>query len=140
MPVPCFLLFFISEILLRKYSRNQTKSITPSIKYRGDHGVQRAPGADPLGAHTTLGRGLGWAHTELWRGGPPWPATPPLRAYIPRVVKTLVRSQIFHEKFRRGRHRQSQIRGVLKLFPAPWQRGDHHRRLLHRHACLRSDA
>ena len=52
-----------------------------------------------------------------------------------RVMKTLGRSPIFHEKFRRGRHLQSHIGGVLKLFPAPCRRGDHHRRLLHCHAC-----
>ena len=47
MPVPCFLLFFVSEILERKYPRNRTKSITPSIKDRGDPGVWMAPGGHP---------------------------------------------------------------------------------------------
>jgi len=139
-PVPCFLLFLVSENLLRKYSRNWTKQKTSSIISRGDHGVQRGVGADPPGGHATLGRGPGWARAPLWRGGPPRPPTPPLRLYILRDAKTLLRSIIFHEKFRRGRHRQSQIGGVLKLFPAPCRRGDHHRRALHHHACLRGDA
>ena len=107
-----------------------------SKRSRSPKGARRRP----PGALATLGRDPGGARAELWRGGPTWPPTPPLRPYIPRFAKTLVRSPIFHEKFRRGRHRQSQIRGVLKLFPAPCRRGDHHRRLLHRHACLRSDA
>ena len=63
-----------------------------------------------------------------------------LRLYIPLDAKTLIRKTIFHEKFRRGRHRQSQIGGVLTFFPAPCRRGNHHRGLLHHHACLRSDA
>ena len=62
--VPYFMLFFVSEILVRKYSRNQTKSITPSIKDGRDHGVERAPGGDPPGARA-----------ELWRGGPTRPPT-----------------------------------------------------------------
>ena len=65
-------------------------------------------------------------------GAYPSPISPPRR-------KNLIRRQKIHEKFRPGRHRQSQIGGVLTLFPAPYQRGDHHRRPLHRHACLRSD-
>ena len=31
-------------------------------------------------------------------------------------------------------------RGSSNVLPAPCQRGNHHRRLLHHHACLRSDA
>ena len=54
--------------------------------------------------------------------------------------KTLDTRSLFHEKFRRGRHRQSQIGGVLTFFPAPCRRGNHRRGLLHHHACLRSDA
>ena len=44
--------------------------------------------------------------------------------------KTLIRKTIFHEKFRRGCHRQSQIGGVLTFFSAPCRRGNHHRRPL----------
>ena len=92
------------------------------------------------GAHTPWGRGLGWGRAQLGCGGPGWAPAPILRLYIPLDAKTLIKKTIFHEKFRRGRHRQSQIGGVLKLFPAPRRRGDHHRRALHHHACLRSDA
>ena len=94
----------------------------------------------PWGSHATRGRDPDGNRAELWRRGPTWPPTPPLRLYIPRVVKTLGGSPIFHEKFRRSRHRHSQIRGVLTFFPAPCRRGNHHRRLLHHHACLRSAA
>ena len=140
MPVPCFLLFLVSEYLLRKYSRNWTKQIASSIIIRGGHGVQRGGGADPPGYHATLGRGLGWARTPLWCGRLPRLLTPPLRLYNLPEDTTLEKNIIFHEKSRGGRCSQSQIGGVLKLFPAPCRRGDHHRRALHHHACLRSDA
>ena len=91
---------------------------------------------EPPGPHATLGRGLGWGRAGLWRGGPTRPPVPIFRLYIPLDAKILIKRLIFHEKFRHGRHRQSQIGGVLKLFPAPCRRGDHHRRPLHRHACL----
>ena len=40
-PVPCFLLFCISEKLYRKYSRNWTKQKLKSIFYRNEDRVQR---------------------------------------------------------------------------------------------------
>ena len=139
MPVLCFLLFFISEILDRKYPRNRTKSITPSIKDRGDHGVRRGPGGLPRGPrHRRARPRWGPRRAMAW-----WPHLAPDVPLLPIKSpshENLNRSLIFHEKFRPGRHRQSQIGGVLKLFPAPCRRGDHHRRPLHRNACLRSDA
>ena len=98
------------------------------------------PRGEVPGAHTPLGRGLGWGRTQLGCGGPGWAPTPIHRLYNPLDAKTLIRKIIFHGKFRRGRHRQSQIGGVLTFFPAPCRRGNHHRGLLHHHACLRSDA
>ena len=59
------------------------------------------------GSHAIGGRDPGGTHAELWRGGPTWPLMPPLRLYIPRVVKTLKGEPMFHEKFRCGRHLQS---------------------------------
>ena len=74
---------------------------------------RRAPGGEAPGAHTPLGRGLGWGHAQLGCGGTGWPPMPILRLYNPLDVKTLIRKKRIHEKFRRGRHRQSQIGGVL---------------------------
>ena len=117
---------------------DETKDIVNNItrRSRSPKGSRSRPTRGPR--HTRARPRVG--SRPLWRGGPPRPPTPPLRLYILRDAKTLLRSIIFHEKFRRGRHRQSQIGGVLKLFPAPCRRGDHHRRALHHHACLRSDA
>ena len=101
---------------------------------------RRAPGGEAPGGHTPLGRDLGWGRAQLGCGAPGWPPAPILRLYIPPDAKTLIQKIIFHEKFRRGRHRQSQIGGVLTFFPAPCRRRNHHWGLLHHHACLRSDA
>ena len=73
---------------------------------------QRPPRGEALGAHTPLGRGLGWGRAQLGCGGPSWPPMPILRLYNPLDAKTLIRKIIFHEKFCRGRHHQSQIGGV----------------------------
>ena len=52
-----------------------------------------------------------------WGG---WPPVPILHLYIPLDAKTLIKKKtIFHEKFRRGRHRQSQIGGVLTFSRHP---------------------
>ena len=51
-----------------------------------------------------------WPH--LAPGAHPSPISPP-------DVKTLIGRKISHEKFRRGRHRQSQIGGVLTFSRHP---------------------
>ena len=140
MPVPCFLLFLVSEISTRKISSKSGEIFSPehitsgSFRKTEDH-LGEAPRA-----HTPLGRGLGWGRAQLGCGGPGWPPTPILHLYNPLDAKTLIRKIICHEKFHRGRHRQTQIGGVLTFFPAPCRRGNHHRWLLRHHACLRSDA
>ena len=141
MPVPYFLLFFVSENPTQKISSKSGEIFSPkhitsgSFRKTEDH-----LGGEPPGAHTLGGRGPRWGRAGVGCGGPSWPPVPILRLYIPLDAKTLIQKTIFHEKFRRGRHHQSQIGGVMKLFPAPCRRGNHHRGLLHHHACLRSDA
>ena len=132
--------FWFQKILHGKYRQNWGKSFPPNIK---DREVSRSPkttwGGAPRGPHA-MGARPGWGRAQLGCGAPGWPPTPILHLYILPDTKTLKRKTIFHEKFRRGRHRQSQIGGVLTFFPAPCRRGNHHRGLLHHHACLRSDA
>ena len=140
MSVPCFLLFLVSENPTRKISSKSGEIFSSVNKRSGSFRSPKTTWGEPPGAHTPWGRVLGWGCAQLGCGGPGWPPTPILRLYIPLDAKTLIRKTIFHEKFRRGRHRQSQIRGVLTFFLAPCRRGNHHRGLLHHHACLRSDA
>ena len=141
MPVPCFLLFLVSEISTRKISSKSGEIFSPEHITSGSFWkTEEHLGGEAPGAHTPWGRGLGWGRAQLGCGGPGWPPASILRLYIPLDAKTLIRKTIFHEKFRCGRHRQSQIGGVLTFFPAPCRRGNHHRGLLHHLACLRSDA
>ena len=118
MPVPCFLLFFVSEILLRKYSRNQTKSITPSIK---DREITESRGhlrVHPRGPRHRRARPR-WDPRRAMAWGPHLASdASPFPIYSPSREK-LKKEPIFQEKFHHGRHPQSQIGGVLKLFPAP---------------------
>ena len=115
MPVPCFLLFLVSENPTQKIS-SKSGEIFSSVNKRS--GSFRSPkttwGGAPRGPHA-MGRGLGWGRAQLGCGGPGWPPAPILRLYTPLDAKT--KKTIFHEKFRRGRHRQSQIGGVLTFFP-----------------------
>src|SRR5215218_8564703 len=77
----CFLLFLVSEILVRKYSRNWTKS-TPSILEF--HEASRTPERDQRratgGPHMGLARPKGGGAALLCGGSVP-PPTPPLRLY-----------------------------------------------------------
>ena len=140
MPVPCFLLFLVSENPTRKISSKSGEILSPEHITSGSfRKTEEHLGGGPRGPHPTRARpGVGRA--QLGCGVPGWPPAPILRLYIPPNAKTLIRNIIIHGKFRRGRHRQSQIGGVLTFFPAPCRRGNHHRGLLHHHACLRSDA
>ena len=111
--------FWFQKILHRKYRQNRRKSFPPNIKDREASGSAKTTWGEPPGAHTPWGRGLGWGRAQLGCGGPGWPPAPILRLYIPPDAKTLIRNIIFHEKFRRGRHRQSQIGGVLTFSRHP---------------------
>ena len=140
MPVPCFLLFLVSENPTRKISSKSGEIFSSVNKTSGSFRSPKTTWGEAPGAHTPWGRGLGWGRAQLGCGGPTWPPAPILRLYIVLDAKTLIRRKISHEKFRRGRHRQSQIGGVLTFSRHPAGGGNHHRRLLHHHACLRSDA
>ena len=96
---------------------------------------RRAPGEGPRGPHPTRARpGVGPRPARLWwpwlaRGAHPSPIYPPRRKnpktnhHIPRKVPSRPSSSISD-------------RGSSDVLPAPCRRGNHHRRLLHHHACL----
>ena len=100
---------------------------------------RRPPGGGPRGPHPMGARpGVGPRPARVWW---PWLAPAPiLRLYIPLDAKTLIQRTIFHEKFHRGRHRQSQIGGVLTFSRHPTGGEIITGGILHHHACLRSDA
>ena len=101
----CFLLFLVSEKLHRKYSRNWTKQIAKFLISQYEDGVRRRAEEVPQGGLTRPRRGQPRARAG-WCGAPWPPLTSPFRVYILRHGKTLERRAQFHEKFRRGRHRE----------------------------------
>src|SRR4051812_45621566 len=74
------------------------------------------------GGQTPPRRGQPWACAGVVSGPTQAPPTPPLRLFILLFGKTLVRREIFHEKFRSRRHLRTRLRRVLEVFPAPCRR------------------
>ena len=120
----CFLLFLVSEILVRKYSRNWTKS-----KPRGlfSHEASRSPkerrrgateGPHPRAARPPLGR------AALWCGAPVPPLDLPFRLQIASVTKPPVPRATIRKTFQRRRRRQSHLGGFRRSPPAPCRRGE----------------
>ena len=140
MPVPCFLPFLVSEISTWKISSKSGEIFSPehitsgSLRKTEDH-----LGGGPRGPHAMGARpGVGPRPARvLWPwlapGSHPSPISTPRRKNpntkknIPRKVPSRPSSSISD-------------RGSSDVLPAPCRRGNHHRGLLHHHACLRSDA
>ena len=110
-PVFCFLLFFVSEILHRKYSRNCTGRKPPTLHYRHVHGHQRRDGGEPRGPYTSWWRDPTSRRARRWCGAHRAPLGSGLRPYIPLRRKTLNTRSLFHEKFRRRRRHQPRSGG-----------------------------
>ena len=99
-PVSCFLLFFVSENLYRKYSRNCTGQKPTVIYCRHVHGDRRRDGGGLWSPHTTWRRGSHPRRAERWCGAHrPLPGSA-FRPYIPLRPKTLSTRSNIHEKFR----------------------------------------
>ena len=120
----CFLLFLVSEILVRKYSRNWTKS-----KPRGlfSHEASRSPkerrrgateGPHPRAARPPLGR------AALWCGAPVPPLDLPFRLQIASVTKPPVPRATIRKTFQSRRHRDAKIWGTGVSVPARCRSGE----------------
>ena len=140
MPVPCFLLFFVSENPTRKISSKSGEIFSSVNKSLGSF---RSPnttwGGAPRGPHPIRARpGVGLRPARVWW---PWlaPGTHPSPIYPPRRKNPNTKDHIPQKVPSRASSSISD-RGSLTFFPAPCRRGNHHRELLHHHACLRSDA
>ena len=120
----CFLLFLVSEILHRKYSRNWTKQKATFLFFQGLHGVRRRDEGGPRGVHTIGGRGPPLGRATRWGPHLGTPPTSPLRLYMLPDVKTLKQSTIFHEEFRSRRHREDKFRGTEVSVPARRRDGE----------------
>ena len=120
----CFLLFLVSEILVRKYSRNWTKS-TPRVLFcheasrrpkRRRSGATRWP--NPRAARPPLGR------AALWCGALVPPLDLPFRLLKASVAKPPVPRATIRKTFQRRRRRQSHLGGFRRSPPAPCRRGE----------------
>ena len=100
----CFLLFLVSEILHRKYSRKRTGQNQKSYNCRGNTEDREGVEDTQQGSHTHARRSLGLARAWAWCGPPGRPPTSPLCLFIPRHGKTLSTRAQFHEKHRRRRN------------------------------------
>ena len=140
MPVPCFLLFLVSEISTRKISSKSGEIFSSEHITSGSFRSPKTTwgggprGPHPMGARPRVGprpARVWWPHQAP--GAHPSPISTPRRVNpntkknIPRKVPSRPSSSISD-------------RGSSDVLPAPCRRGNHHRGLLHHHACLRSDA
>src|SRR5215207_3855165 len=97
----CLLLFLVSEILQRKYSRNWTKS-TPRVLFF--HGAYRRPerirsGATRWPHHKAARPRRGPRRPMVW--APRAPPALPFRLLIPSVEKTLLPRATIRKNFQR---------------------------------------
>ena len=119
----CFLLFLVSEILVRKYSRNWTKS-TPRGLFSTklpEHRKRNEVG--PRGGATLGRRGLEGARAALACGAPVTLPDLPFHLLKAFVAKTPVPRSTIRKTFQR-RRRQSHLGGFRRSPPAPCRRGE----------------
>jgi hypothetical protein len=139
-PVPCFLLFCVSEKLHRKYSRNWTKQ-KPEVQIFTV--ASRTPKERRRWAtwrpHHRAARPRAGPRPLVVR--PPWPTSDA----APSPIKTLRREKLkypitFPEHIAiRCRRRPEDREGLEALLGTLPERGIATGDLLHRHACLRRD-
>ena len=124
MPIPCFLLFLVSEKYFCEYSRNCTKQKATSLFLQHRHGVRRRDEGGRRGGQTTPRRGGLPGHAALWCGPLGPPPTLPLRLFIPSDAKTLKYQVIFHEEFRSAAAIDDKFRGTEVSVPVPCREGE----------------
>ena len=140
MPVPCFLLFFCFRNPTREISskwdeifsainKRSRRSRSPESTWGGAPRAPRHIRARPkVGPRQGMARGPHQAPgVHLSPISTPRRKNPNTKHHIPRKVPSRPSSSISD-------------RGSSDVLLAPCRRGNHHRGLLHHHACLRSDA
>jgi hypothetical protein len=139
-PVPCFLLFCVSEKLHRKYSRNWTKpkpvdqNFTEASKEpkRSWRGATRGP-------HTRAARPRAWPCPLCVRPPRSTSDDAPSPIKTPQQEKPKAPISFPEHVAIRRRHRPEDREGPKALPGTLPERGITTGGLLHRHACLRSD-
>ena len=140
MPVPYFLLFLVSEISTRKISSKSGEIFSSEHITSGSFRSPKTTwGGGPRGPHPMGARPrVGSRPARVWW---PWlaPGPHPSPIYSPRRVNPNTNRHL-PRKVPSRLSSSISGRGSSDVLPAPCRRGNHHRRLLHHHACLRSDA
>ena len=133
-----FMLFLVSEKLFWKYSRNWTPQKPKSLFYQEVHGVRRIPGGGPWSAHTIGRRPPSWSCHQVV-GAYRAPPTSPLRLFIHILRKALNPKQNSTKNSVATVIINPSLGGFGSSSRHLSREGNHHRRPLHHHACLRSD-
>jgi hypothetical protein len=139
-PVPCFLLFYVSEKLHRKYSQNWTKPKSVAQNFtEASRELKRSWSGATRGPHTRAARPRPWPRPLCVRLPRSTSDDAPLPIKTPRWEK-LKYSITFPEHIAIRRRRRPEDQEGPEAFPGtPPERGIATGGLLHRHACLRSD-
>ena len=141
MPVPCFLLFLLSEKLLKKYSRNWTNFTSKFLFFPGGSRTpKKTRRGAPRGPHPLPARvpPLPREH-GVWgpRGSTAFAPSP---TYTPPELPDLERTPFSSTKSRATAVVNPRSGGFISSSRHPAGEGNHHRRALHHHARLRTDA
>src|SRR5215203_2719702 len=120
----CFLLFLVSEILVRKYSRNWTKLRPGSYFCTKLPEDRRDNEVGPRGSQGIGRRGPGPGRAGLPPGHLVWPPALPFRLLKASIAKPPVPRATIRKTFQRRRRRESHLGGFRSSTPAPCRRGD----------------
>ena len=123
MPVPCFLLFLVSESYFWKYFQNCTKQKAKSLFFQHIHGVRRRHEGEPRGGQTTWRRGPLLPRQLVRRPTSGSTDVAPSPIYSPRGVNPKTRSQFPRRVPQRRRHRR-QVSGDRISIPVPCRDGE----------------
>jgi hypothetical protein len=132
--------FYISEKLHRKYSRNWTKQKPKSLFFQTRDGVQSRDGGGPGASHTIGWRGPAHGRATRWWDPPVHLLTLPLRLYILLDEKNPKGRSLFPETYREPPPSSTRDREGPEALPGTLsERGITTGGLLHHHAWLQSD-
>ena len=139
MPVPCLLLFLVSEKLHRKYSRNWTKQKPEVLFFPEGSRAPKKCCSRTRGLHTPLGAARGLAAPRAGVGHPLASRLRPFAYILPRDRKREVPDQKPQKSSAAAVVVNPRSGGFCSSPRHPAGGGDHRRRALHHHARLRHD-
>src|SRR4051812_43974951 len=125
--------------MYRKYSRNCMGQIASTLKSRNEDCAGRTPEGGPPGGQTPPRRGPTLARAWVLYGPTRAPPTPPLRPYNLRIRKPWTPERKSTKSSAAAVIDEPISGGFCSSSRHPAGGRIHHRRPLHRHACLQDD-